>query len=182
MSFRKTTLIDRISHCHGEEMYCQLKWHLIQCSLPCPTGCQKNSIFLVRSGKQGETEKEGGQAAQSQPSASHAHFHRNKTGSSVLWCEKKPSQAVMKRKLVSENSVTCLKLVVFMILSLLLSFFKMWGYRAKRQPQQDCVVHRQLCKTQLLSGPPFPCNRYLQFQLVRSSQIIPDCVMIQYWK
>lgn len=72
MSFRKTILIDHTAM--GRK--CTVSWNGIWFSVPWlgPTGCQKNSIFLVRSGKQGETEKEGGQATQSQPSACHARF------------------------------------------------------------------------------------------------------------
>lgn len=41
---------------------CTVSWNGIWFSVPWlgPMGCQKNSTFLVRSGKQGETEKEGG--------------------------------------------------------------------------------------------------------------------------
>lgn len=120
MSFRKTILIDHIAMGRGEYTVSWKGTWLGSSFVPWlgPTGCQKNSVFLVRSGKQGETEKEE-RAGCTQPTlCCHAPSHRNEMGSSVLWCEKKPSQTLMKRKLIAENSVTHLKSVFFSIISL----------------------------------------------------------------
>lgn len=80
MSFRKTILIDHIAMGRGNILSAEKALDLVI------LGWVRKTVYswsgLVN--KERREEKEGEQAAQSQPSACHAHFHQNKMGNSVL--------------------------------------------------------------------------------------------------
>lgn len=145
-----------------------------------PTGCLKNGVLLVSSGKQGETGEEG-RLRQSQPSVCHVRFH----GNTISWACFDVKTDPHKVKSCIWN-ISCSSEICGLYDSPLPPFsspLQNLGTKGKRaEPHQDCAVCRQLCKTVLLSNPTFAFSNYLQFQLIRSSWIMSISVMIQHWK